>query len=609
MRINSPVNRSFKGKSVNINNGMIPYKFDLTTLDLLCNYIITDNRNVRRANYVSLKNVIDTYDPDCYVNDSEKYKRVVFIQRGLQARLQENLQNRALIIKYINGGFMDGNMIDVDSYQPLSNSDLDGIGKMISESIEFGFVYQEGKKQLDLWTRFNNADFSSVGKIVEEIEQKTADLNTKFRKAKSVKSTERAFSLNKETMTTMVTDAWNEVTSTYRKLVTGMQGFNQLIGGGFENTRVYLFLGLTGAGKSMTLLNIVKQIKQYNPTYKTKDPTKTPCVVILTMENTVTETIQRLFQISTGEDFAKQSTAEEALHKLITTGQLFLSTESPIDIIIKYEPNKSKDTGYLYTMADDLEDEGYELIALVLDHAKRIRSVERNADVRLELGDIINELKTFAMLKDIPVITNSHLNRDAARTIDESAGKSKSDLTRMLGKSNIGESMLMLDNVDFACIVNPEYDRDGRKWMVFREIKTRVKIMREYICQPFDTENEIKLIEDFFAPVPVFRESMYTDPVMNNGSNMDNKHNTNVPYMEPKNQRFANDLPIDNEDINVFELKDRFVTPQVIPEPVNVFVIPNNKPFIMDKTINVDYDLLPSVDVWPPSADELKSLQ
>ena len=594
MRISAPTNRSYKIKSANTNSGLIPYKFDLTALDLLCNYIITENRNVRRANYVSLKNVIDTYDPDCYVNDSEKYKRVIFIQRGLQARLQENLQNKMLILKYINGGLMDENMIDINAYQPLSNSDLDGISKMLSESIEFAFVYQECKRQLDMWTRFNNADFTSVGNIVKEIEENTASLNTKFRKAKSVKSTERIFSLNKDTMQTIVTDAWNEVTSTYRKLVTGMQGFNQLIGGGFENTRVYLFLGLTGAGKSMTLLNIVKQLKQYNPNYKTKDPTKIPCVVILTMENTVTETIQRLFQISTGEDFAKQTTAEEALHKLITTGQLYLSNESPIDIIIKYEPNKSKDTGYLYTMAEDLEDEGYELIALVLDHAKRIRSVEKNSDVRLELGDIINELKTFAMLRDIPVITNSHLNRDAARTIDESAGKSKSDLTRMLGKSNIGESMLMLDNVDFACIVNPEYDRDGRKWMVFREIKTRVKIMREYICQPFDTENEIKLIEDYYSPVPVFRESMYQEPTMNNGSNMNNNRTNvvqNTPYIEPKNQRFVNNIPFDNDEVNIFE-------DEIITSPVNVFNIPSNRPFIMDKTINVDYDTLPYVTVW-----------
>lgn len=600
MRINTPTNRPFRRISTR-DTGLIPYKFDLSALDLLCNYIITENRNVRRANYVSLKNVIDTYDPDCYINDSEKYKRVTFIQRGLQARLQENLQNKALILKYINGGLMDGNIIDVDSYQPLSNSDIEGISKMISESLEFAFVYQECKPQLDVWTRFNNADFGSIGGIVKEIEDSVAALNTKFRKAKSVKATERVFSLSKDVVQTVVTDAYNEVTSTYRKLVTGMQGFNQLIGGGFENTRVYLFLGLTGAGKSMTLLNIVNQLKQYNKRYKPKDPTKTPCVVILTMENTVTETIQRLFQITTGEDFATQGSAEEALNKLITTGQLYLSSESPINIIIKYEPNKSKDTGYLYTMVDDLEDEGYETIALVLDHAKRIRSTERNADVRLELGDIINELKTFAMLKDMPVITNSHLNRDAARTIDESAGKSKSDLTRMLGKSNIGESMLMLDNVDFACIVNPEYDKDGRKWMVFREIKTRVKIMREYICQPFDTENEIKLIEDYYAPLPVFRESMYQEPVMNNGSNLSNISNTTqkTPYMETKNQRFIN-VPYDEEEENMFDgyVVEEEEIIETANNPVNVFTIPNGKPFITDKTINVDYDTIPYVQTW-----------
>src|SRR5699024_11195592 len=180
------------------------------------------------------------------------------------------------------------------------------------------------------------------------------------------------------------------------------------------------------------------------------------------------------------------SSPEEAIQKMRIEGELYLTDESPIDIIIKFKPNKSEDTSYLYTLVEDLEDEGYECIAVVQDHAKRIRSTERNPDVRLELGDIINELKTFAMLKDIPVITNSHLNRDGARTIDANATKSKADLTRLLGKSNIGESMLMLDNIDYACIINTEYDSENHKYMVFKEIKTRVKTFRDYICQTFD---------------------------------------------------------------------------------------------------------------------------
>lgn len=538
----------------------LPIKFDLSTLDLLCNYAISENRNIRRVQYIQLRNLVSLLDMDKY-NEPEKKKRIFFIKRALEARIDKNLQDRSLILTYVNGGLLDEMLLDPNTLKPLSNSDIEWVNESVSNALKFSFIFERKDYFLDMWTRFDASDYASIGMITEEVEKATAELNTLFRKAKVEKNSDRTFCLSPDEMESAITDAYNEVTSSYRKLVTGMQGFNQLIGGGFENTRVYLLLGLTGAGKSMTLLNIVYQLKKYNKGYMCKDPTKRPCIVILTMENTVTETIQRLFQISTGEDFTKQSSPQEALNKLRNEGELYLTDESPIDIIIKYKANKSEDTNYLYTLVEDLEDEGYETIALVLDHAKRIRSVERNSDVRLELGDVINELKTFAMSKDIPVITNSHLNRDAARTIDESAGKSKADLTRMLGKSNIGESMLMLDNVDFAAIVNPEYDRDNHKWMVCREIKTRVEIMREYVCLPFDVNNSIRLIEDYYSPIPVFRETMYEDPVFNKTTGVNGtSESNNVPYMQPKNERFIDAIPVveDDKEDNIYEFSSRY---------------------------------------------------
>lgn len=559
----------------------LPIKFDLSTLDLLCNYTISENRNIRRVQYIQLRNLISLLDMDKY-NEPEKKKRIFFIKRALEARIDKNLQDKSLILTYVNGGLLDDMLLDINTLKPLSNSDIDWVNESVSNALKFSFIFERKDYFLDLWTRFDASDYASIGQITEEIEKSTAEMNTLFRKAKVTNNSDRTFCLNPDEMESAITDAFNEVTSSYRKLVTGMQGFNQLIGGGFENTRVYLLLGLTGAGKSMTLLNIVYQLKKYNKGYVCKDPTKRPCIVILTMENTVTETIQRLFQISTGEDFTKQSSPQEALNKLRNEGELYLTDESPIDIIIKYKANKSEDTNYLYTLVEDLEDEGYETIALVLDHAKRIRSVERNSDVRLELGDVINELKTFAMSKDIPVITNSHLNRDAARTIDESASKSKADLTRMLGKSNIGESMLMLDNVDFAAIVNPEYDRDNNKWMVCREIKTRVQIMREYVCLPFDVNNSIRLIEDYYSPIPVFRETMYEDPVFNKttGVNSTSEPN-NIPYMQPKNERFIDTISVveDDKEENIYEFSSRYSSTGEVNEEKQEEKI---KPFTFD---------------------------
>lgn len=536
-------------------NKKLPINFDLSSLTLMCNYVISENRNIRRLQYVNLRNLIDMLDMEKYINDPERYKRIIFIQKGLEARLERGISDPILLYKYINGGIIDDDIIDISSFSSLSNNEIDWINETVSSTIKSAFIYEECDRMIDLWTRFRSADYTSISAISAEIEQATAQLHTKFRKAKVESNTEQMFSLAPDNLHAVLMDTWEETTSKYRKLITGMQGFNQLIGGGFENTRVYLLLGITGVGKSMTLMNIAYQIKKYNKGFKPKDPTKRPCVLYLTMENTVTESLQRLFQICTGEELAKQSSPEEAERKLRTEGELYLTDSSPIDILIKFKPNKSEDTSYLYTLVEDLEDEGYEVICLLQDHAKRIRSTTNNPDIRLELGDVINEFKTFAMLKDIPVISNSHLNREGARVIDANATSSKSDLTRLLGKSNIGESLLMLDNVDFAAIINNEYDREGNKYMVFKQVKTRIKSFRDYICQPFDKENEIKLVEDYYSPMPVFKETLYSDPVLNTGI----KKSKSAAVQE-NIRDYGIDLPIidDDENDNIYNTDSQY---------------------------------------------------
>lgn len=532
-------------KKLNIN-------FDLASLSLMCNYVISENRNVRRLQYINLRNLIDMLDIDRYINDQEKYKRIIFIKRGLEARLERNLQDKLMLIKFINGGILDDDIIDIQTFKDMSTSEIDWINETVSAAIRYSFIYDRADDMLDLWTRFKSADYRSISSIATEIEESVAELNTLFRKAKVESIAEQPFNLTPQVMEAMITDSWNAVTSSYRTLVTGMQGMNQLLGGGFENTRVYLLLGVTGVGKSMTLIDIAYQLKRYNKGFKPKDPTKRPCIVYLTMENTITETIQRLFQISTGEEFSKQSSPQEAINKLRTTGELFLTDTSPIDIIIKFKPNKSEDTGYLYTLVEDLEDEGYEVIALLQDHAKRIRSTGKNQDLRLELGDVINEMKVFAMLKDIPVITNSHLNRDGARVIDSNTSNTKADLTRLLGKSNIGESLLMLDNVDFGFIINTEYDSEGAKWLVCKQIKSRIKTLRDYVCLPYSKDNAIKIVEDFYSKIPMFKDSLYEAPILDTGIQK-------IPNVAQNNNRYVNIIPsYDTDDQNIYEFSTRY---------------------------------------------------
>lgn len=512
MNIERRTKYSKQGRTSVKTDNKININFDIISLNLMCSYILSESRNVRTSHLINMRNLFDMIDMTLYENDIERVKRIKFIRKGLEAKLIEKIHNPNMVIKYINGGIMDDSIIDINNFSAMSNDEIQWINNTVSESLNYSFIFNDAYRALDVFTRFTTCDYQSRGSIVREIEALITEMQTKFRRNKVESSTEVMFSLRQGVFEEVVTDFHSQLSNPANRLLCGMQGLNEMTAGGFESGRVYMLFGLPGEGKSTTLLNLAYQLKKYNKTYKPKDPTKIPCVVLLTQENTVRETVERLFNISSTPDDIVNFSAEEVISILRTEGELYLTDESPVDIIIKYKADNSVDTGYLYTLTEDLEDEGYEVICLLQDYIKRIRPVNRSGDIRLDLGTIVNEFKIFAAIKDIPVISASQLNRDATKHIDEGRKTNKADLLRLLGRSNIGESMLMLENIDCGFMIAPEYDQSGAKFMGMQRIKMRYKASnREHIYQPYMPGNSIKLIEDFASAIPVFRNSMKND--------------------------------------------------------------------------------------------------
>ncbi|MBR1987731.1 MAG: hypothetical protein IKA36_01695, partial [Clostridia bacterium] len=344
---------------------------------------------------------------------------------------------------------------------------------------------------------------------VNEFEEIIDELKKELRRAKNESINDAEFSLETGLFEELIADIYARELNPSRRLMTGMQGFNDLVGGGLESGRVYMLFGMAGCGKSLTMLNIAYQIKKYNKNYVCHDKTKRPCIVLLTMENSIQETITRLFSIITDDNMRNYS-LDEVIEKFRRDGQLTLSDDSPIDIFIKYKPNLSVDTSYMYTLVDELEEKGYEVICFMQDHVKRIRPAFSRNDLRLDLGEVVNDFKVFANEKDIPVISDSHLNRDGARVVDMALSSNKQDVTRLIGRANVGESMLMIDNTDCGIILNIEHDKQGNRYMIFSRIKMRDKAgPRDYIAHPFAEGSTIRLVEDIFDPVPAFKESLH----------------------------------------------------------------------------------------------------
>jgi replicative DNA helicase len=522
---------------------MIDINLDMRTLDIMCRALVTDTQIIRRGQLINLRNLIYLLNPSIYENDIEKREKIIFIKKGIEARLDYNLTSPHMILSHINGSIIDA--VNLSDYQDLSSAEINWMNNMVSEALKYTHVYNNVDKLMDICTKIRSKDYTSKSEVVSEFEKTINNIQNDFRRAKNETQTESVFSLQDGYFEDTMYDTYNTLNSPRRKLVTGMQGMNELLGGGFENGRCYVYFGLPGEGKSTIILNMIYQIKKYNRDYKTKDPTKRPCIVLLTMENTVTESVERLFGMATGRSSMTDYEPENVIKMLRDEGELYLNDSSPIDIIIKFKPSNSVDTSYLYTLTEDLEDQGLEVIALFQDYIGRIRSTERLQDTRLEYGMIVDEFKTFAEIKDIPIITVAQLNRDASKHIDEGRKASKSDLVRLIGRSNISESMLILNNIDAGFLIAPETTGTNERFLGVQRIKIRYNAgNREFVYLPF-SKNTLKLLEDY-GGIANFKSTMRPESPHSNESIIKSPYHTNA-IMD-----MGQVMPQNSSDSNIF---------------------------------------------------------
>lgn len=541
--MNTERHNKYSGSSISRSNKVIDINLDMRTLDIMCRALVTDTQIIRRGQLINLRNLIYLLNPSIYENDIEKREKIIFIKKGIEARLDYNLTSPHMILSHINGSIID--TVNLSDYQDLSSAEINWMNNMVSEALKYTHVYNNVDKLMDICTKIRSKDYTSKSEVVSEFEKTINNIQNDFRRAKNETQTESVFSLQDGYFEDTMYDTYNTLNSPRRKLVTGMQGMNELLGGGFENGRCYVYFGLPGEGKSTIILNMIYQIKKYNRDYKTKDPTKRPCIVLLTMENTVTESVERLFGMATGRSSMTDYEPENVIKMLRDEGELYLNDSSPIDIIIKFKPSNSVDTSYLYTLTEDLEDQGLEVIALFQDYIGRIRSTERLQDTRLEYGMIVDEFKTFAEIKDIPIITVAQLNRDASKHIDEGRKASKSDLVRLIGRSNISESMLILNNIDAGFLIAPETTGTNERFLGVQRIKIRYNAgNREFVYLPF-SKNTLKLLEDY-GGIANFKSTMRPESPHSNESIIKSPYHTNA-IMD-----MGQVMPQNSSDSNIF---------------------------------------------------------
>nr|DAN42702.1 MAG TPA: DNA polymerase B Like Replicative Helicase [Caudoviricetes sp.] len=489
----------------------IRFNFDLTIMDLFCAYVLSENMNIHRNSLMILRDVFKALDETIFENNPACILRYRFCQDVLETKLIKNITSRDLVIRDVMGMIGDKYAdLSPQSFREVTNDDVVWVEKTISSCSNLLFINNSVAEMGNLCNEFIATDYIHKEEVAKSIESKVAEMQSKFRR-NSVDSDDQKNTINLMTAKNSMIELYDNVTRPRYKLRTGMHGLNGILAGGFEGGRVYSLFGLPSDGKTITLLNIAYQIKKYNKDYICKDKTKIPCVVVLTMENTAQEALNTLFNIACDNRPLDQIPKEEALGLL--DRELGVHADDPINIIVRYKPINSVDTSYLYKLTEDLADEGYEVICMIQDYIKRIRPEDYTRDMRIDLGNVINDFRNYAIFYGVPVLTASQFNRDAVRTIDESRNSNRHDLVTRVGRAMIGESGLIDENLDGSIFITREEMPDGQNYMGFRLTKKRYRIFTNVTTfyQPFHMENRIKYVEDVGCTEPAYRTKLIRD--------------------------------------------------------------------------------------------------
>lgn len=390
----------------------------------------------------------------------------------------------------------------------LSDEDVKYIDSYVSTRLRFSYLWKHKALMREIADRIDSGDMGDIPTFSDKVMTVVERIVQKGRAAKAMSGHEaQDFSTGDFSFEAAVRATHAARNKPQSRVKTGVKLLNEMLGGGYEGSRVYVHFGRSGDWKSGLLCSAAFWAcnPKINPSYETRDPTRRPAVLFITAENDMFETVERMVSFSLGSNVdMRGADIDRVVHGLENA----FSTES-CRFIFKYRPNRSCSIKDVDAMIYDLYLEGYEVVMVVMDYIKRFIASESFRDQRhLELGAIVDDMSIMAKRLNIPVVTGMQMNRGGYDKIQQALEKGDMDAVKKLGAADAGESINVYENADCVIFQSRVVSESvNRMYLSMRRAKMRGKRPSnlDFFAQPFDLDengdtNEMRLAEDFDFP-------------------------------------------------------------------------------------------------------------
>jgi replicative DNA helicase len=500
------MNQELTRNKVEYKSEKIDLQLNIDMADLLLEYAISNKPS--RNHQANLKQLLDVVDMDVYKSSYEIKDRLYLIRSILDLKLNEEVTKLALLKEQCKQNNPD--LVELINNTTWSNSslqtnDIKLINKWIEEHMQFYYFYVEMPSIVNIWESCMKQGFNLNIDALNEVNDRMNRLIVKMKNTEISTGILRQFNFAAPNVADLIKFTVEKAQKPSAILQTGIRNLNAILGPGFRGGKLYTILGMSGKFKSGTLLNIADQITKFNPSLEKVTNGKRNTLLFITMENSIEETVERLFGMYADEtDSFINSTPDQVISILRDKGKFIISddTADGIALEIRYYANMEINTADLYRIIEDMENNNQHVIGLILDYIKRINSVyQHHGDETVRVTYVAKELKTLALTYDIPVITAQQINRMGNATVDAAMRNDKHDLIRYVGNSDIGGAWSVIEESDWVAIINLEkHVKTDKLYLTIKRTKNRsgksdVTTM-DYFNHPFTNDRSLKLMTD-----------------------------------------------------------------------------------------------------------------
>lgn len=515
-------------KRQSLENKSVSMTFDIEMLDALikyvrCEWVLQPQVSVLYKLITQLNFDEYKYNPDIL----DRLKLLKVVSKGIS---EDRITDESVLKMFIRENLEDAEdilgKVNFEKNQ-LSQSDCEIMHKAVNERLQYLYIYQVKDDIVHSLNDFDNVGFTSYYDIINEIKIKLSNLLTKLQNVSAPDELIRSFNFSGEEYLELLTKIVTKAKKPSTILQSGIRQLNALLSPGFQSGELYLFLGGTGRFKSGTLWNLADQLRQFNPHVKPVEDGMRKVILFITLENTIYETIIRLFDMyNPTQKEIKELSVEEVAEILRENGKFVFSSEDGIDIEMRYYSDLEINCSDIRVLIHDLRNQGKKVIALILDYILKLDSIkEHYGDEKTRLSYAGRELRSVAQEFDIPVITAMQINREGNGILESSMQENKEDIGRFIGNQYVGQCWDLIQEATWVCFVNLEMQKSTGKWFLsFKRTKIRGKkdlTAADYFNHPFSNDNGIRLEPDVNKPEPISVISLASDLVNIDDSNME----------------------------------------------------------------------------------------